>query len=68
MSINDVVKAIRETGIERNILSTDLGQAHNEPPPPQGYVEFVERLIENGITKEEIEVMTKENQRKLLYE
>lgn len=67
VSINDVVKAIRETGIEKNILSTDLGQAHNEPPP-QGYIEFVEKLIENGITKEEIEIMTKENQRKLLYE
>ncbi|WP_237699617.1 DUF6282 family protein [Vulcanisaeta moutnovskia] len=65
-SINDVVKAIRETGVERNILSTDLGQVHNEPPP-RGYAKFIEQLMNEGFTREEIEVMTKENQRKLLY-
>ncbi|GGI73342.1 hypothetical protein GCM10007112_07730 [Vulcanisaeta souniana JCM 11219] len=64
--INDIVRAIRETGIERNILSTDLGQVHHEPPP-QGYVEFIEKIIKHGLTKEEIEIITKENQRKLLY-
>ena len=66
-SIKDVARAIRETGIDRNILSTDLGQAHNEPPP-QGYAKFIEELIDEGFAIDEIEVMTKENQRKLLYE
>ncbi len=66
-NINDVARAIRETGIERNILSTDLGQAHNEPPP-QGYAEFIEKLMNIGFTREEIEVMTRDNQRRLLYE
>lgn len=66
-SIKDVARAIRETGVDRNILSTDLGQALNEPPP-RCYARFIEQLMSEGFTRDEVEVMTKGSQRKLLYE
>ena len=48
---------IRATGVERNLLSTDLGQPAN-PPVEDGLSLFAVRLLELGFTDEEIHTMT----------
>jgi hypothetical protein len=48
---------IRATGVEHNLLSTDLGQPAN-PPVEDGLNLFAERLLELGFTEEEIHTMT----------
>jgi hypothetical protein len=48
---------IRATGVEHNLLSTDLGQPAN-PPVEDGLNRFAERLLELGFTEEEIHTMT----------
>jgi hypothetical protein len=52
-----VVAGIRATGAERNLLSTDLGQPAN-PPVEDGLALFADRLLEHGISEEEIRTMT----------
>jgi hypothetical protein len=48
-----VLEGIRATGIERNLLSTDLGQPAN-PPVEDGLGLFVDHLLEGGFTAEEV--------------
>jgi hypothetical protein len=48
---------IRATGVESNLLSTDLGQPAN-PPVEDGLPLFAERLLALGFTEEEIHMMT----------
>ena len=47
---------IRRTGVERSMLSTDLGQKTN-PPVAEGYAMFAERLLNAGFTASEINRM-----------
>jgi stage V sporulation protein SpoVS len=56
----EVYEQIRYVGPRNCIISTDLGQP-NGPYPDEGLVEFVTNLLNNGFSKEEIQVMTKEN-------
>jgi len=51
---------LRNVGPEHVVLSTDLGQAGN-PIPTDGFVVAIPRLIAAGITREEIDIMTKRN-------
>src|SRR3989304_5549750 len=50
-----LVRAIKEVGAERCILSTDLGQAQT-PPPPEGMRMAIASLLERGLSEEEVEL------------
>ncbi len=59
-----VFAGIRATGVERNLLSTDLGQPAN-PPVEDGLALFADRLLDAGFTEEEIRTMTVVNSAQL---
>ena len=48
---------IRRTGIDRSMLSTDLGQSTN-PPVAEGYASFAQQLLNAGFTTKEIQTMS----------
>lgn len=64
-SIDEVVEAVREVGVEHYILASDLGQVHN-PPPPEGLRIYIMMLLERGFEPDEIRVMVKDNPERLL--
>jgi len=47
---------IRHTGVDRTILSTDLGQTIN-PPVAEGFAMYAQRFLDAGFTVEEIQHM-----------
>jgi hypothetical protein len=57
-------EAIRATGPERNVLSTDLGQPAN-PPVEDGLALMADRLLEAGFTEGEVHTMAVVNTRML---
>jgi hypothetical protein len=57
--------AIRQVGAASCILSSDLGQAGN-PLPAVGFARFMAALMARGVTRADIERMTKENPARLL--
>lgn len=63
--IQDLHEAIRETGPERCVIATDLGQVGN-PSPIEGLRMFIVELMKLGITREEIDVMVRKNPAQLL--
>jgi hypothetical protein len=63
--VTEIVAAIRATGIEHNVISSDLGQIQN-PAPVDGLRVFCEALAGEGFEEEELAVMTKANPRLLL--
>jgi hypothetical protein len=63
--VDRFTKLIRAIGPEAVILSSDLGQAGNAPPP-DGLAVFIEMLRKNGFTESELDVMTRKNPAKLL--
>ncbi|MGQ4648427.1 DUF6282 family protein [Lyngbya aestuarii] len=65
VSIKQMVEAIRAIGAEHFILSTDLGRQF-DPLPADGYQLFVEELIKQGISQQEIDLMSKDNPAQLL--
>ena len=56
--------AIRATGPEHNVLSTDLGQPAN-PPVEDGLALFADRLLEAGFSEEDVHTMAVVNTRTL---
>ena len=56
---------IRGVGAEHCIMSTDFGQLKNLPPV-EGMRKFIEDMLANGITKDEIDQMIRKNPRRLL--
>jgi hypothetical protein len=56
----EIYEHIRYLGVEKVILSSDLGQKTN-PFPDEGMITFVKNLAENGFTESEIKRMTVEN-------
>jgi hypothetical protein len=60
-----IERAIIETGIERTILSTDLGQP-NTPPPVEGLRLYAERLRSTGFSCDQIRAMMQANPDRLL--
>ncbi|MHB8566969.1 MAG: DUF6282 family protein [Nitrososphaerales archaeon] len=60
-----IVEAIKEVGAERCILSSDMGQPVN-PLPAEGYRMFIETMMHLGISKDDVDTMTKKNPAKLL--
>ena len=63
--LEHVVELIRMVGPEQSILSSDYGQGDNGDPI-EGFGQFFDELIELGITKEEIVLMSNTNPSKLL--
>jgi hypothetical protein len=55
---------VRATGVERNLLSTDLGQPAN-PPVEDGLALFADRALAAGFSDEEIRTMTVVNSGRL---
>ena len=47
---------IRQTGVARTVISTDLGQSIN-PPVAEGFAMFAQRLLDAGFTVDEIRTM-----------
>ena len=60
-----IAEAIRYVGVERCLLSTDLGQIHN-PPPTEGMRMMLASLMLCGLSEEELTVLVKENPCRLL--
>jgi hypothetical protein len=65
IGIKDMAESIARIGPEHCILATDYGQANNLPVP-EGFAEFLSSLLGNGIKRDALEVMIKENPRKML--
>ncbi len=57
-------EAIRATGPEHNVLSTDLGQPAN-PPVEDGLALMADRLLEAGFTEDDVHTMAVVNTRML---
>jgi len=57
--------AIRAIGVDRTILSTDLGQPNN-PLPPDGFGGFLLAMAQQGFSQNDIAKMAKENPARLL--
>ncbi len=62
---DSVLASIRTVGVERCLLSTDLGQKIN-PPVAEGFAMFAQRLLDGGFTVEEIRHMAVTNPGALL--
>ena len=60
LEMSDYVKAIREVGAKSCILASDLGQAGN-PLHPDGLAAFFAGLEKAGVSRTDIELMSKMN-------
>jgi hypothetical protein len=60
-----VIAAIRKTGPERCVLSTDLGQTIN-PPVSEGFAMFAQKMLDSGFTLDQVRRMTVTNPAALL--
>jgi len=60
-----IEQAISATGVERTILSTDLGQPET-PPPAEGLRLYAERLRSSGFSADDIRTMMQTNPERLL--
>jgi hypothetical protein len=66
VSIPTIVKNMRAVGLERCLISSDLGQLHN-PMPGEGIRMYAQLLLEAGMTAEEIRTMMVTNPARVLY-
>ena len=62
-----VFAGVRATGVERNVLATDLGQVFN-PPVEDGLALFADRLLDAGFSEQEVHTMAVTNTRRLAGE
>lgn len=60
-----ITEIIRATGVEHSVIATDLGQL-SRPLPTEGFRVYIQRMLVNGFSPSEIEVMVKRNPAKLL--
>lgn len=67
VSWDHVFAGVRATGVDNNVLSTDLGQVFN-PPVEDGLALFADRFLEAGFSEEEVHTMTVTNTRRLAGE
>jgi Family of unknown function (DUF6282) len=58
---------IRKTGVERTVISTDLGQTIN-PPVAEGFGMFAQKLLDAGFSTDEIRTMAVTNPARLIEE
>ena len=67
VSWEHVFDGVRATGVENNVLSTDLGQVFN-PPVEDGLALFADRFLQAGFSEEEVRAMAVMNTRRLAGE
>lgn len=67
VSWDHVFEGVRATGVENNVLSTDLGQVFN-PPVEDGLALFADRFLQAGFSEEEVHLMAVTNTRRLAGE
>jgi len=60
-----ILDEVRALGPEHVVLSTDLGQIAN-PPPPVGLGRWIERFLDVGFSSADVELMVRENPRAAL--
>ena len=65
ISFKESADHIKQVGASSFIISTDLGQTAN-PLPPDGLAWLIAGLMSQGITKEQVQTMGRENPGKLL--
>ena len=65
ISLDGMVRSIREVGPRHCVLGTDFGQLHH-PAPAEGLRMFIQMLLEHGITAEEVHIMVAINPARLL--
>ncbi len=65
VSPEKIATMIRSIGVENIIMASDGGQRVN-PPPVEMFKRFMGKMLENGISEDEIHIMTHENPAKLL--
>jgi len=58
---------IRDAGVSRAVISTDLGQTIN-PPVAEGFAMFAQRLLDGGFTADEVRTMAVTNPTRLIDE
>ena len=58
---------IREAGVSRAVISTDLGQTIN-PPVAEGFAMFAQRLLDGGFTADDVRTMAVTNPTRLIEE
>ena len=58
---------IRRTGVERTIISTDLGQTIN-PPVAEGFAMFAQKLLDAGFSAADVRTMAVANPTRLIGE
>lgn len=66
VSVDELVKNMKIIGPENIVLSSDLGQLHNQLPA-EGLRCYVQILLEEGISGDQIETMFLKNTARLLY-
>lgn len=59
-TFDEMFANIRAAGVERCLISTDLGQVDN-PPPEDGMALMADRLLEAGFSEDEVRTMAVEN-------
>jgi hypothetical protein len=60
LSLADMAASIRAVGPEQCVLATDFGQLHH-PMPPEGMRMFVQMLLEQGFSPDELHTMVAKN-------
>jgi hypothetical protein len=65
ITLESMVKSIREVGPAHCVLATDMGQLHS-PAPVEGLRIFVQLCLEQGITEAEVRTMVVDNPARLL--
>ncbi len=66
VSVEELVRNLKIIGPENIVLSSDLGQLHNQLPA-EGLRCYVQILLEEGVSPDAIETMFQHNTSKLLY-
>lgn len=64
-SVKSIAEQIRAVGVDHNIASTDLGQATN-PPPPLGFGIWIQCLLDEGFSADEVRRLVNTNPKALL--
>ncbi len=65
LELSDIAHQAQELGVEHVILCSDFGQVGN-PPPVQGFGEYLEKMLGLGLGAAEIGVMVRDNPLRLL--
>ncbi|MGY2876128.1 hypothetical protein ACVW00_003318 [Marmoricola sp. URHA0025 HA25] len=66
VAVPQLVENLKVIGAENIVLSSDLGQVHN-PLPAEGLRSYVQILLEEGVTGDEIDLMLRQKTAGLLY-